>query len=159
MNRMLLEHMLTKMKEGLKKNESIGNLKIGALFALGSQLEAIFYFVGHELGSKFECSPAKNSDELISQLVKISEEYNIGKFKVVEQSEDHITFNLESCNSCKDFPDDFTSDSPFCSFEAGLYAGIVEKITNKHCFAQELSCRLQKGGNSCQFMIVIPQTE
>jgi len=156
---MLLEHMLSKMKEALKRNESIGNLKIGALFALGSQLEAIFYFVGHELGSKFDYSPINSTKELIENLKKISKEYNIGEFTVIEEGDDHITFNLNKCNSCKDFPADFSSDSPFCSFEAGLYAGIVEKLTNKHCFAQELSCRLQKGIDTCQFMIVIPKNE
>ena len=54
MNRILLEQMLEKMKKLLKDGKNIGELKIGALFALGNQLEAIFYFIGHELGSKLD---------------------------------------------------------------------------------------------------------
>jgi predicted hydrocarbon binding protein len=147
------------MKNLLKKGEDIGNIKIGALFALGSQLEAIFYFVGHELGTKIDVSNETNSDKIIENLKKISKEYNIGEFILDEKSADHITFTLGRCNSCRAFPDDFTSDSPFCSFEAGLYAGIVERMTNKHCFAQELTCKLQNEARKCQFMIVIPQDE
>lgn len=159
MDRILLEHMLSKMKNSLKKGEDIGNIKIGALFALGSQLEAIFYFVGHELGSKIDVPNETDSDKIIENLKRLSKEYNIGDFILDEKSIDHITFTLSRCNSCRAFPDDFNSDSPFCSFEAGLYAGIVERMTNKHCFAQELMCKLQKEARKCQFMIVIPQDE
>ena len=41
--------------------------------------------------------------------------------------------------------------------EAGLFAGIVERITGKYCFAQELECRLSgKEAHMCKFMIVVP---
>ncbi|MHA1821332.1 MAG: V4R domain-containing protein [Promethearchaeota archaeon] len=158
MDRKLLEHMLTKMKENLKQGKDIGNLKVGALFALGSQLEAIFYFSGHELGSKIGSDLPKAEDiEKIAEILKdVSSEYHLGGFKIDEMSNNHITFTLEDCNSCKDFPKDFKTEGTFCSFEAGVFAGIVEKISNKHCFAQELQCRLQ-GNVSCQFMIVIPE--
>lgn len=159
MDRILLEHMLSKMRTGLKNKEDIGNFKIGALFALGSQLEAIFYFVGHELGSKFEVERENDIDKIIEKLKQITQEYNIGEFVLDEKTDDHITFTLKNCNSCKDFPTDFSSKSPFCSFEAGLYAGIVEKMSNKHCFAQEIACKLQSGVGDCQFMIVIPIEE
>ena len=43
MDRKLLEEMLRKMKMRLLQGEDIGNLKVGALFALGEQLSAIFY--------------------------------------------------------------------------------------------------------------------
>ncbi len=33
-------------------------------------------------------------------------------------------------------------------------AGIVEKLTNIHCFAQELSSALETGNDYCEFMIV-----
>ncbi|MFW9987722.1 MAG: hypothetical protein ACFFC3_03625 [Candidatus Odinarchaeota archaeon] len=46
------------------------------------------------------------------------------------------------------------SSGSFCSFEAGLLAGIVEKLSDRHCFAQELGCSLQTGENYCEFMIV-----
>lgn len=159
MDRILLEHMLSKMRTALKNKEDIGNFKIGALFALGSQLEAIFYFVGHELGSKFDVEHQTDINIITEKLENITEIYHIGEFKLDEKTEDHITFTLKQCNSCKDFPDDFSSKSPFCSFEAGLYAGIVEKMSNKHCFAQELACKLQSGVSDCQFMIVIPTDE
>jgi predicted hydrocarbon binding protein len=155
MNRILLEEILRKMKINLKNGEKIGDFKVGALFALGSQLEAIFYYVGHELGSKFEIEQSKDIDSIITHIEKIAEEYHLGKIMIEEKSEDHITFNLQGCRSCRDFPGTFKSETGFCSFEAGLFAGIVEKITAKHCFSQELSCRLQ-GNESCQFMIVIP---
>jgi predicted hydrocarbon binding protein len=162
MDRALLEHMLRRMKKQLIDGASIGNLKVGALFALGSQLEAIFYFMGHELGSKigegFEKRETK-VDKIVESLRMIAKEYHLGEFKLEEKTEEHITFDLIHCGSCSDFPPDFTSEATtFCSFEAGLFAGIVEKLTNTHVFAQELACRLQ-GNPSCQFMIVIPKDE
>jgi len=155
MNRILLEEILSKMMINLRDGEKIGDFKVGALFALGSQLEAIFYYVGHELGSKFEIKQAKDIDSIILHIEDIAEKYHLGKIIIEEKSEDHITFNLQNCQSCMDFPGTFKSETGFCSFEAGLFAGIVEKITNKHCFSQELACKLQ-GKEHCQFMIVIP---
>ena len=46
------------------------------------------------------------------------------------------------------------TEGSFCSFEAGLLAGLVEKMTNNHCFAQEVDCSLQSGKDHCEFMIV-----
>lgn len=161
MDRKLLEEILVKMKNSLREGKDIGSLKVGALYALGSQLEAIFYFMGHELGSRIpsEIHKVDKIDDIVESLKTISAEYSLGEIRLDEKTEDHITFSLIHCNSCKDFPGEFNSQSPFCSFESGLFAGIVEKISNKHCFAQELSCRLQTDVPNCQFMIVIPQEE
>lgn len=159
MDRILMEEILKKMKHSLMNGENIGDFKVGALFALGNQLEAIFYFVGHELGSKFEVNQSSGTDLIIENLKRISADFHLGEILITEKSDDHITFYLENCGSCKEFPNSFSSKNTFCSFEAGLFAGIVEKITNKHTFAQELVCRLQPDIKNCQFMIVIPKDE
>ena len=156
MNRILLEQMLKKMKKNLQEGNSIGDLKIGALYALGNQLEAIFYFLGHECGS-FLDEQRFSKSEIIEGLQALTDKYHLGEFHLLEHNPDHITFGLQNCKSCKeiDVPE-ISIPQGFCSFEAGLYAGIVEKITGKHCFAQELECRLQGKGEMCTFMIVIP---
>lgn len=155
MNRLLLEEMLEKMKNKLKSGEDIGNLKIGALFALGSQLEAIFYFIGHELGSKIELTSSIANP--VDAIGKIADEYHLGKVAIIENDAGHITFRLDGCLSCSEIKQpDVKIDQGFCSFEAGLFAGFVEKVTKKHCFAQEIGCRLQGNGH-CDFMIVLPQ--
>ena len=51
MDRQLLSKILTQMRRFLKEGKAIGDLKVGALLALGHQLEAIFYYLGHELGT------------------------------------------------------------------------------------------------------------
>jgi predicted hydrocarbon binding protein len=156
MNRLLLEEMLEKMKKKLQTGENIGNLKIGALFALGSQLEAIFYFIGHELGSKIDPTPFSPSD-LKKALIELAEKYHLGKISIMELDAAHVTFRLEHCLSCGEIErTDIKIEQGFCSFEAGLFAGFVEKLTNKHCFAQEINCRLQ-GHPECEYMIVIPE--
>ena len=159
MNRILLEQMLQKMRDFLKVGKNIGDLKIGALYALGNQLDAVYYFVGHELGSTIESGRETIVDTsiLIETLKKFSEKYHLGKMIIDEYNDEHITFDLEDCPTCKDIDVPSTEISQgFCSFEAGLFAGLVEKITGKHCFAQELECRLQKKAKNCKFMIVIP---
>lgn len=156
MNRPFLEEMLNKMKKQMKSGVDVGNLKIGALYALGSQLEAIFYFIGHELGSKLD--DHQNEKDLVKALIKTIEQYHLGKIQIKESTSDHISFYLQNCGSCKEaIGSDVKAQPGFCSFEAGIAAGIVEKITGKHCFAQELSCSLEKKSNACEFIIVIPQ--
>src|SRR6056297_1935228 len=140
MNRILLEQMLKKMKELLKDGKNIGNLKIGALYALGNQLEAVFYFIGHELGSKLANDNV--ADNIVDGLRDISEQYHVGDFNLVEDNlPQAITFTLKNAQSSRymDPPADKTNvPSGICSFEAGMYAGYVEKITGKHVFAQQL---------------------
>lgn len=156
MNRLLLEQMLQKMKKKLQSGGSIGDLKIGALYALGSQLEAIFYFIGHELGSILQ-DDSKNKT-IVESLKSLAENYHLGEFIEDENADDHIAFGLKKCGSCRDIDvSNIHLNQGFCSFEAGLFAGVVEKITGKHCFAQELECRLQGKSNMCKFMIVIPE--
>lgn len=156
MNRILLEEMLKKMKQLLEKGDDIGNLKIGALYALGNQLDAIYYFMGHELGGVLEPEILQDG-QIIPALKKLTLKYHLGIFHIEEENAEHITFSLEQCSSCKDIGvTKLQIPQGFCSFEAGLYAGIVEKMTGKHCFAQELECRLQGTASNCKFMIVIP---
>lgn len=156
MNRILLEEMLKKMKRLLLDGEDIGNLKIGALYALGNQLDAIYYFMGHELGGVLEAEQYAKGD-MQESLKELTVRYHLGIFHLDEQNDEHITFSLEKCSSCKDISvPKLQIPQGFCSFEAGLYAGIVEKMTGKHCFAQELECRLQGNAEMCKFMIVIP---
>jgi predicted hydrocarbon binding protein len=146
--------MLEKMKNKLKSGEDIGNLKIGALFALGSQLEAIFYFIGHELGSKIELEHSISNP--VDSIIHVAKQYHLGKVDILEQDAAHISFRLDGCLSCSEIKrPDVKIEQGFCSFEAGLFAGYVEKLTKKHCFAQEIACRLQGNGH-CDFMIVLP---
>ena len=156
MNRLLLEQMLRKMKIMLQDGGSIGDLKIGALYALGRQLEAIFYFIGYELGSTLQedC----RHETIVESLKCLTDKYHLGEFIEDEAEADHISFGLRKCGSCQDIDvSNIEMSQGFCSFEAGLYAGVVEKITGKHCFAQELECRLQGKHDMCKFMIVIPE--
>lgn len=156
MNRILLEQMFKKMRILLENGAPIGDLKIGALYALGNQLEAIFYFIGHELGGSLDQSAKSKLGDILNEIV---EKYHLGGFKLEEEGKDHVTFVLDECRSCKDIdvPKNMLTQG-FCSFEAGLFAGVVEKSTGKHCFAQELECHLNsKTGAGCKFMIVIPE--
>jgi predicted hydrocarbon binding protein len=159
MNRSLLEEMLKKMKKNLREGKDIGTLKIGALYALGSQLEAIFYFIGHELGSKIDDIRDK---DLTKSIIKVAEKNHLGHVEITEEAPDHIAFKLENCSSCRQLIGEGDEEGTkvtqgFCSFEAGLFAGMVERLTNKHCFAQETSCALETNTGVCEFIIVIPQ--
>ena len=96
MDRILMEEILKKMKGSLQNGENIGDFKVGALFALGNQLEAIFYFVGHELGSKFVVSQSTGIDSIIESLKRICSDFHLGDILITEKSDDHITFYLEN---------------------------------------------------------------
>jgi predicted hydrocarbon binding protein len=154
MNRLLLESTLNQMKTYLAEGKGLGNLKIVALLALGNQLEALFYFVGHELGSKLELHEEGELDQV---LARVCDRFSLGQFQIIERSQEHISFSLVNSESIRDLANITTpTTEKFCSFEAGLFAGVVEKITGKHCFAQELHCRMQGAHDHCEFMIVIP---
>lgn len=143
------------MKKHLKAGEQIGDLKAGALFALGQQLDAIFYYLGHELGQVINVKPADNGQETAEQLENIITTYNIGEVKITSVSDELIQLKLKGHSSVRDLNyKDLKTETNFCSFEAGILAGIVEKMADSHCFAQEVSCSLQTGDEYCEFMIV-----
>ncbi len=154
MNRPLLETVLNQMKQGLLAGEVIGDLKIAALFALGSQLEAIFYYLGHELASKFDVNPANKPDAILQQLQDISAKYHLGTIQSTQKTEQQITFTLANGYSTRFVKtEQMRTQNTFCSFEAGLFAGLVEKMTKNHVFAQEINCKCQ-GKPACEFMVV-----
>ncbi len=154
MNRQLLDVVLGQMKEGLRAGEPIGDLKIAALFALGSQLEAIFYYLGHEFSSKFDVHPANKPDLIVKQLQDISTKFHIGTIQPTQQTDQQITFTLANGYSTRFVKSDqLRTQNTFCSFEAGLFAGLVEKMTKNHVFAQEINCKCQ-GKPACEFMVV-----
>jgi predicted hydrocarbon binding protein len=155
MDRSLLTKIMSQMRDFLKKGRPIGDLKTGALYALGQQLEAIYYFIGHELGSILKVKRLKEDDDKSGALKKIIKDYNIGDVEITQSTEEIIQLNLKNHSSIKDLINKGVKTSqPFCSFEAGLLAGIVENMSDSHCFAQELNCSLQTGENHCEFMIV-----
>ncbi len=155
MDRQLLSKILTQMKNHLKGGKEIGDMKVGALLALGHQLEAIFYYLGHELGTILKIKQGPDVSKIPTLLKEIISEYNIGKVEISESSDAIVQLKLKEHSSIKDLiGKDIKTEGSFCSFEAGLLAGIVEKMSNIHCFAQEINCCLQTGKDYCEFMIV-----
>lgn len=155
MDRQLLSKILSQMKKHLKEKKEIGDMKVGALLALGHQLEAIFYYLGHELGTILNVKRVKDVKNIPEALKKIISEYKIGDITITESTEELVSLKLKGHSSSKDLiGKGITAEGNFCSFEAGMLAGIVERMSNIHCFAQELNCSLQSGEGACEFMIV-----
>ncbi len=155
MDRQLLSKILNQMRKNLKDGKDIGDMKVGALLALGHQLEAIFYYLGHELGSILKIKPVKDVVQIPDELKRIITEFNLGKVEITESTEEIVQLKLKDHSSIKDLiKKGIKTKESFCSFEAGLLAGVVEKLSDRHCFAQELGCSLQTGENFCEFMIV-----
>ena len=155
MDRQLLSKILAQMRKNLKDGKDIGDMKVGALLALGHQLEAIFYYLGHELGSILKVKPVKDISQISQELQRIIAEFNLGSAEITESTEEIIQLKLKDHSSIKDLmKKGIKTTGSFCSFEAGLLAGIVEKLSDRHCFAQELGCSLQTGQNYCEFMLV-----
>jgi predicted hydrocarbon binding protein len=155
MDRQLLSKILNQMKKNLKEGRDIGDMKVGALLALGHQLEAIFYYLGHELGTILKIKPVKDISQIPDEIERIISEFNLGKVEITESTEEIVQLKLKDHSSIKDLiKKGIKTSGSFCSFEAGLLAGVVEKLSDRHCFAQELGCSLQTGENFCEFMIV-----
>ena len=156
MDRQLLSKILVQMRSYLKEGKEIGDMKLGALLALGHQLEAIFYYLGHELGTILGVDEVKDLKDIPEGLTKVINDHNIGEATITDATEEIIQLKLKGHSSIKDLVGKgIQSKGNFCSFEAGMLSGIVEKLSNTHCFAQELNCSLQSEDNSCEFMIVI----
>jgi len=155
MDRQLLSKILAQMKKNLKEGKDIGDMKVGALLALGHQLEAIFYYLGHELGTILKIKPVKDVTQIPDEIKRIIHEFNLGNVEITESTEEIVQLKLKDHSSIKDLiKKGIKTTGSFCSFEAGLLAGVVEKLSDRHCFAQELGCSLQTGENYCEFMIV-----
>ena len=155
MDRQLLSKILTQMREHLKKGKEIGDMKVGALLALGHQLEAIFYYLGHELGTTLKVKQVKDINQIPEELKSIISQFNLGEVEITDSSDEIVQLKLKEHSSIKDLiKKGIKTTNSFCSFEAGILAGIVEKLSDRHCFAQEVGCSLQTGESFCEFMIV-----
>jgi len=155
MDRQLLSKILAQMKKNLKEGKDIGDMKVGALLALGHQLEAIFYYLGHELGTILKIKPVKDVNQIPDELERIISDFHLGAAEITESTEEIVLLKLKGHASIKDLiKKGIKTSGSFCSFETGLLAGIVEKLSDRPCFAQELECSLQTGENHCKFMIV-----
>ena len=155
MDRQLLSKILAQMRKNLKEGKAIGDMKVGALLALGHQLEAIFYYLGHELGTTLKVKQVKNVSQIPNELKEIISQFNLGEIDITEATDEIIELNMKDHSSIKDLiKKGIKTSGSFCSFEAGLLAGIVEKLSDRHCFAQEVGCSLQTGENHCKFMVV-----
>ena len=155
MDRQLLSEILAQMKKHLLDKKEIGDMKVGALLALGHQLEAIFYYLGHELGTILKINQIKDISKIPEALKEVIQEFNLGEVEITASSEEIIQLNLSGHSSIKDLINKgIKTEGSFCAFEAGMLAGIVERMINFHCFAQEVNCCLQTGENYCEFMIV-----
>ena len=155
MDRQLLSKILAQMRKNLKEGKDIGDMKVGALLALGHQLEAIFYYLGHELGSTLKVKAVKDVTQIPEELKRIITDFNLGSVEITESTDEITQLKLKDHSSIKDLiKKGIKTSGSFCSFEAGLLAGVVEKLSDRHCFAQELGCSLQTGQNYCEFMLV-----
>ncbi|TET58578.1 MAG: hypothetical protein E3J52_08090 [Promethearchaeota archaeon] len=155
MDRQLLSKILAQMRKNLKEGKEIGDMKVGALLALGHQLEAIFYYLGHELGTILKVKTVKDISQIPDELKRIIAEFNLGSVEITESTDEIIQLKLKDHSSIKDLiKKGIKTSGSFCSFEAGLLAGVLEKLSDRHCFAQELGCSLQTGQNYCEFMLV-----
>ncbi len=155
MDRQLLSKILAQMRKNLKEGKNIGDMKVGALLALGHQLEAIFYYLGHELGTTLKIKAVKDVSQIPDELKRIISEFSLGSVEITESTEEIVQLKLRDHSSIKDLiKKGIRTSGSFCSFEAGLLAGVVEKLSDRHCFAQELGCSLQTGESYCEFMIV-----
>ena len=155
MDRQLLSKILAQMRKNLKEGRSIGDMKVGALLALGHQLEAIFYYLGHELGTTLKVKQVKDIAQVPIELKDVITQFNLGDGEITESTDEILQLKLKNHSSIKDLiKKGIKTTGSFCSFEAGLLAGIVEKLSDRHCFAQEVGCSLQTGESYCEFMIV-----
>jgi len=155
MDRQLLSKILAQMRKNLKEGRSIGDMKVGALLALGHQLEAIFYYLGHELGTTLKIKQVKDVSQIPSDLKKLFSDFNLGEIEITDSTEEVVELIMKDHSSIKDLiKKGIKATGSYCSFEAGLLAGIVEKLSDRNCFAQETGCSLQTGENYCTFMVV-----
>ncbi|MFW9820509.1 MAG: hypothetical protein ACFFE5_12930 [Candidatus Thorarchaeota archaeon] len=102
MDRQLLSKILAQMKKNLREGRDIGDMKVGALLALGHQLEAIFYYLGHELGTILKIKTVKDVAQIPDELKRIIAEFNLGKVEITESTEEIVQLKLKDHSSIKD---------------------------------------------------------
>jgi len=107
------------------------------------------------LGTTLKVKQVKDVDQIPNALKNLISQFNLGEVEITESSDEIVQLKMEGHSSIKDLiKKGIKTTGSFCSFEAGLLAGVVEKLSDRHCFAQEIGCSLQTGENYCEFMIV-----
>ena len=95
MDRQLLSKILIQMRKHLKSGKEIGDMKVGALLALGHQLEAIFYYLGHELGTHLNVKPIEDVSNIPEAIKEKITEFNVGEIEISESSEEIVQLKLK----------------------------------------------------------------
>ena len=95
MDRQLLSKILAQMRKNLKEGKVIGDMKVGALLALGSQLEALHYYIGHELGTTLKVKQVKDIFQIPSELKDIISQFNIGDIEITKSSDEIVELKMK----------------------------------------------------------------
>ena len=107
------------------------------------------------MGTTLKVKQVKDTGQIPVALKDIISQFNLGEVEITESSDEIVQLKMKGHSSIKDLiKKGIKTTGSFCSFEAGLLAGVVEKLSDRHCFAQEIGCSLQTGENYCEFMIV-----
>jgi len=122
-------------------------MRYGHERTIGPMVANIWYQGGHRLGHAIVSSGrVKNLDDLKAFMI----EHKIGLLDVLENSEDSTKINLYECIACSGIPN---IGKAVCTFEAGLIAGVLEKLTGKNLRVVEKYCH-GLGHSFCGFEVL-----
>jgi len=111
------------------------------------------------LGTTLKVKQSKDINQIPNDLKDLISQFNLGEIEITEATDEIIELKMKDHSSIKDLiKKGIKATGSFCSFEAGLLAGIVEKLSDRNCFAQEIGCSMETGEDNCKFMVIF-QTE
>lgn len=117
--------------------------RLGGLF--GPAATATGYLAGKKL---CQALPLSSLDDFL----KLCEDLRIGRVSAREIATKHFHVDVEECLTCAGMQ---PVGRPICSFESGLIAGALQRITGEHVNSREITCIGGLGDATCGFEIHI----
>lgn len=114
----------------------------------GPAATATGYLAGKKLG---QALPVARLEDFL----QLCEELRLGRVHVREIAGGHFHVDVEECVTCAGLQ---PVGRPLCSFESGLIAGAVQRITGQPTHSRETTCIGGLGDATCGFEIHVGAT-
>jgi len=113
----------------------------------GIDLDKPFYDTGYEIGSEVISKEIKGSklEDVLKELADIWKKLGLGTIELAEVNK----IRVKDCYQCSNMPD---VGKPLCPSDAGIIAGVLDKILAKKHSVKEVKC-WGTGYDFCEFEI------
>jgi hypothetical protein len=114
------------------------------------EVDGLLYSLGYELGKEVMSEKIKGTalEDVLKELSSYWKHAHLGEIEIIEKN-DNVVLRVVECFDCVTMPD---IGKNLCFFDAGIFAGTLEKILQRKYSVREVKC-WGTGYEYCEFEI------